>query len=172
MRNMLPLPRTDAVFDTSVWINLLATERVQAILDLVGMSVHLPSQVLRELRRHPITGRPFDPQKHPVPAFRSVKLARLRGNEADLFIELVAAPQGGGLGDGEAAAISVAVHRNAVLAIDERKARRLLAQRFPEVRLLRSSELLQPNRLAEGLGREIATECFEKALQYGRMHID
>ena len=168
---MLPLPRAGAVFDTSVWINLLATERAQAILDLLGADGHLPSQVLRELRRHPITGRPLDFNAHPVAALRGVNAARLGGNEADLFVELVAAPQGSALGDGEAAAIAVAVHRNAVLAIDERKARRILAQRFPQVPLIRSCDLLQSTILAEGLGSEIANECFEKALKHGRMHI-
>ena len=47
------------------------------------------------------------------------------------------------LDDGEAMTGALAIHRNALLATDDRKAIRVLGQRLPEHRILRTSELLK-----------------------------
>lgn len=54
--------------------------------------------------------------------------------------------------DGEAAACTLAVHRGGVLVSDERKARRIMSQAFPAIRLLTTSEVIKA--WAEGTGIE------------------
>ena len=54
------------------------------------------------------------------------------------------------LDDGEAMTGALAIHRNALLATDDRKAIRVLGQRLPESRILRTSELLKV--WADGVG--------------------
>lgn len=163
--------KTSAVFDASVWINLFATEKAGAIIDAFGVDIDLPPQVLRELRRDPVTNRPFDNLNHPALAIPSVRRSALAGAEIGLFLELVAAAPPNGLGDGEAAAMAIAVHRHSVLAVDERKARRILAERFPHVTILRSAEILNAPSVLAALGEVAAKECFAKAVRHGRMHV-
>ena len=44
------------VLDTSVLINLLATEAMEPILVALGVPCHAPEQVVTEIKRHPVTG--------------------------------------------------------------------------------------------------------------------
>ncbi len=160
------------VLDTSVWINLLATGAVEAILDALAVPCHAPDQVISEIRRHPVTGVIFPPDRHPLRQISSgVSILSLEGAELDLFLRIVAAPVGDALGDGEAAAIAVAVSRGLDLVIDDRKARRILRERFGQVRTYWTVDVLQAQRVVIALGRHRADECFAKARRFGRMHI-
>src|SRR5207245_9136609 len=100
------------VLDTSVWINLLATDAMEAILRALAVPCHAPEQVIAEIRRHPVTGMVFSSDKHPLrqPSV-GVQILSLQGAELDLFLEIVGAPAADALGDGEAAAIAMAVSR-------------------------------------------------------------
>lgn len=162
--------QTSAVFDTSIWINLFATEQAGAIISAIGFDIALPPQVLRELRRDPVTNQPFNRASHPALALPLVRQSALAGAEVGLFLELVAAAPPDGLGDGEAAAIAIAVQRSSVLAIDERKARRILAERFPHVTVVRSAEILNMPAVFDAIGEAAAKECIAKAIRFGRMH--
>ena len=54
------------VLDTSVWINLLATEAMEAILRALAVPCYAPEQVVTEVRRHPVTGAVFPRESHPL----------------------------------------------------------------------------------------------------------
>ena len=41
------------VLDTSVWLNLLATDAMEAILSGLAVPCYAPEQVVMEVRRHP-----------------------------------------------------------------------------------------------------------------------
>ncbi len=58
--------------------------------------------------------------------------------EAQLLIELATE-----LGDGEAQTAAIAIHRGYIVATDDRKARRLLAEHWPGVRVLTTTEILR-----------------------------
>ncbi|MPZ34127.1 MAG: hypothetical protein GEV13_24600 [Rhodospirillales bacterium] len=159
------------VLDTSVWINLLATDSMGVILSALGKPLYVPEQVEAELKRHPTTGATFTTRNHPLRRLSPrVSVLSLEGKEVDLFLEIVGAPVGDALGDGEAAAIAVAVHRGLDLIIDDRKARRILRERFGQIRAYWTVDLLNAHSVVDSLGRPLVDERFAKALRFGRMH--
>jgi predicted nucleic acid-binding protein len=160
------------VLDTSVWINLLATEAMEAILGALAVPCYAPEQVVTEIRRHPATGTTFPAEDHPLRQMSPrVSILSLEGEELDLFLKIVGAPAGEALGDGEAAAIAVAASRGLDLVIDDRKARRILRERLSQVRTHWTVDLLQARSVVAALGRPLVDECFAKALRFGRMHV-
>lgn len=160
------------VLDTSVWLNLLATEAMEAILEALAVPCHAPEQVIAEISRHPVTGAVFAPDGHPLRGMSSlVSIVSLRGAELGLFLGIVGASAGDALGDGEAAAIAVAVSRGLDLVIDDRKARRVLRERFGHVRTYWTVDLLRARPVASAFGRDRTEEHFAKARRFGRMHV-
>lgn len=167
-----PAKSAGLVLDTSVWINLLATEATEAILDALAISCHVPEQVLSEVKRHPNTGAIFSVDNHPLKKMApKVSILSLEGTELELFFDIVGAPAADALGDGEAAAIAVAASRGLDLVIDDKKARRILREHFSQVRTFWTVDLLQAHPVVAALGRPLADECFERALRFGRMHV-
>jgi predicted nucleic acid-binding protein len=160
------------VLDTSIWINLLATEAMEIILGALPVPCFAPEQVIAEVRRHPTTGETFTTEAHPLLQMSpKVSVISLGGAELDLFLEIVGAPAGDALGDGEAAAIAIAASRGLDLVIDDRKARRILRERFGQVRAHWSVDLLQASSVITVLGRSLVDEYFAKAVRFGRMHV-
>lgn len=158
------------VLDTSVWINLLATEEMNSIVRAIGHLCLVPDAVKNEVKRDPITNLVFTEPNHPLRNSRVIRRVELLEDEIDTFLGLVGVGGPRQLGDGEAAAIAVAVHRAAILAIDERKARRILQCEFTQVRLVRSIDVLRHDRVRRALGDQRVEECVAKARQFGRMH--
>lgn len=144
------------VLDTSVLINLLATEELEAILDALAVPCHAPEQVIDEITRHPVTGMAYSADRHPSLEISRLSILSLKNIELDLFLEIVGAPASDALGDGEAAAIAVAMSRGLDLVIDDRKARRILRERFNQVRTLWTVDLPQANSVVRVLGRRRA----------------
>ena len=160
------------VLDTSVWINLLATEAMEAILGALAVPCYAPEQVVTEVRRHPATGAAFPAERHPLRHMSPrVSISSLESKELDLFLELVGAPAGDALGDGEAAAIALAASRGLDLVIDDRKARRILRERFSQVRAHWTVDLLQASSVVAAFGRPQVDAYLAKALRFGRMHV-
>ncbi|MDP1616501.1 hypothetical protein [Phenylobacterium sp.] len=159
------------VLDTSVWINLLATGHASAIVKGLACPIAVPEQVLGELKLDPVTRRPFVGDIHPALQIPMVELVSLGGDELDIFVELVSADAPDRLGDGEAASIAIAWKRQLQLGIDEKKANRLLRERFSSIPAFRSTELLAHPSIALELGHATASDCYERAVRYGRMHI-
>ena len=159
------------VLDTSVWINLLATGRAKEIVEAIGIPVYVPEQVLDELRLDPVTRKPFLPGLHPVLESPRARIAPLSSSEMDTFVDLVGALAPDRLGDGEAASIAIAVNRNCRLCVDERKANRIVRERFSSIQTLRSTDILTHPALAAAFGPALAADCYELAVKYGRMHV-
>jgi hypothetical protein len=118
------------------------------------------------------TGIVFAFDKHPLrePSL-GVQIVSLQSAELDLFLEIVGAPAADALGDGEAAAIAIAVSRGLDLVIDDKKARRILRERFSQVRIYWTVDLLRARQVVNALGRYRADDCFAKAERFGRMHV-
>ena len=160
------------VLDTSVWINLLATEAANAIVAALPCACHAPQPVVAELVRDPITGVPFASNIHPLLQMAPhVSVVALDAAELELFLDLVGAPAVDALGDGEAATIAVAATRGLDLVIDDRKARRIVRERFGNAQVYWTVDLLRAAPVVAALGSSQAEICFEKARRYGRMHL-
>ena len=69
--------------------------------------------------------------------------------------------------DGEAASCAIAVHRNGTLVTDDRKARRIVGERFPTTSLLTTSELIKAwadgNDLDDGVLARVLLDVEERA---------
>lgn len=158
------------VLDTSVWINILATNSSATILTAIATEVLVPAQVLAEIVRDPITGLLYASDNHPLLAMEGVSVVRLTDTEAELFLQLVSPESGSRLGDGEAAAVALASQRRIILGLDERKARRVASANFPDLILTSSAELLEGQLVRDALGDVHAQECVRRAFEIGRMH--
>ncbi len=158
------------VLDTSVWINLLATEQPWTILHALGARCIAPEEVLGEVKRNPITQQVYSREKHPLRQQGSIEIAQLRDKELDLFLSLVSQNSADALGDGEAAVIAIAHVRQCAAALDERKARRIVRERFPEILVLRTVDILQDPSVKARLGEEASEAAFSKAKQFARMY--
>ena len=145
---------------------------MEAILDALSLPCHAPEQVVMEVKRHPATGLLFSVGDHPLrQSPPRVTIILLDGRELDLFLEIVGAPAADALGDGEAAAIAVAASRGLDLVIDDRKARRILRERFPSVRAHWTVDVLRAHSVVSALGPNLVDECIAKAQRFGRMHM-
>lgn len=159
------------VFDTSVWINLLATEEPFTIIGAFGAKCITPEEVVREITCNPITRQAYSQEKHLLRMRRDVQIVRLQEEERDLFLSLVAKNSTDALGDGEAAAIAVARIRRCAIAIDERKARRIIRKYFPEIPVLMTVDILRSPSVKTRLGEEALDAAFAKAVRFARMHV-
>jgi predicted nucleic acid-binding protein len=160
------------VLDTSVWLNLMATGAMETILDALAIPCYAPEQVVTEITRHPGTSTAIPAESHPLRRMSPrVTITSLADEGLDLFLEIVGAPAGEALGDGEAAAIAVAASRGLDLVIDDRKARRILRERFSRVRTYWTIDLFRASSVVTALGRTQVEEYIAKAVRIGRMHV-
>lgn len=131
-----PTGSAGLVLDTNVCINMLATEAVADLLGGLAIPCLVPAPVLAEVTRDPVTRATLPDVGHPLRGHAPrLGVVDLTVPEVDLFLDLVGAPAPDAIGDGEAAAIAVAVHRGLDIALDDRKARRIIGLRFPRLRM-------------------------------------
>ena len=87
------------------------------------------------------------------------------------FESLVVGPAVATLDDGEAATIAYALSTGAQVAIDERKASAICSQRFPELVVSSTVDLLAEAAVVEALGRDELSAAVFRALLHGRMQV-
>lgn len=132
---------TDAVCDACVFINLWATGRVDEILVANQLRIMVPEQVATECRMEPgstdlIVG---EPRRCAELIERGrLRVVTLGDNEVESYVQL-----GRELDDGEAAALAYAAVRSTTLLTDERKAIRIVSERFPQVAVIRTAALVR-----------------------------
>lgn len=166
------IARDGLVLDTSVWINLFATEAEKLIVATLGVKCYAPKPVVAEVKRNPVTGKSFAADDHPLSYMEPhVSVTSLKDKELDIFLQLVSAAALDGIGDGEASAIAIADQRGLDLVVDDIKARRIVKEKFREIRLLWTVDLLRASQLTAMLGDEQVNEYIYKARKYGRMHV-
>ena len=160
------------VLDTNICTNLLATEAVADLLGALAIPALIPAPVLGEVTRDPVTRASLPDTGHPLRLHAPLlTIVGLAAAEIALLLDLVGAPAPNALGDGEAAAIAVAVHRGLDIALDDRKARRIIRDRFPTLRTFWTVDLLRAPSVLKALGARRAADLFDRAKQHGRMHV-
>jgi len=116
------------LLDACVTINLMATDRLGEIAASLSLSFAVVEQVaaevghLRELIDGEVVVTPID--LHKQVAAGCLNIVELSAAELSTYVELAAI-----VDDGEAATIAIALHRGLPLATDDRKARRVCAER-------------------------------------------
>lgn len=157
------------ILDTSTILNFMGTGNPRLILQNLPEESFFPQAVLDEITREPISVKGsflVDLIKD-----RSIQVIDCTENMIELALDLAGAEAPDDLGDGESYAIACAVHSNSTMGIDDRKGRRILAERWPHLRAHFSIDLiLMASRRAKLLPIETADLVFF-ALKNTRMRV-
>lgn len=164
------LPSGTLVLDASVVINLLGTAQPVEILAGLRQRCVIEQKTLQEVKRHPIPG--FQLEERLEVLFRDglLEVVRMTDAEYEVFVELVHAPLGVRLGDGESAAIAIAL-RGASIVLDERRARRRVAERLPALATVSSLRLVLTSAHRQHWPECKAAELVAMARLHSRMGV-
>lgn len=167
----MPDPRCLMVVDTSVAINLNAAGCAAEILGALPYDVVVTDVVQGELLEDRRSGRGDAALLTMLVTTRRVRIVTLDEPALRVFGELVTGATAETLDDGEAATIAFAVAHGAVPAIDERKARRICAERFAALRLLSTADIFAGPAVEAALGHEALSDAVFSALRNARMRV-
>ena len=100
-----------------------------------------------------------------------VEIVQLDAKGEEYFGQLVVGAAQMTLDDGEAATIAYAVANSGIALIDERKANRICAQCFPELRIACTVDVFMHPDVQNQLGKEALADGVFHALCHGRMRV-
>ena len=92
-------------------------------------------------------------------------------NSLNIYEALIDGNASSTLDDGEAATIAYAIEVRGIAIIDEKKARRICGEGFPNLRLLSTADLLLDDLIGDALGRIGQAESIFNALISARMRV-
>jgi predicted nucleic acid-binding protein len=141
-------PAAPLVADASTIINLVASGSAEAVIAALPNRFVVVDVVPREL-----------------------EIVALPDEAASWFEELVVGSAVETLDDGEAATIACALALGGTALIDERKATRICAERFPQLRVACTVDLLTHPIIQERLGLALLADAVFRALRDGRMGV-
>lgn len=167
----MPGPETGAalVIDASVLINLLGCGAAEEVLVSLPHEVFIEHRALTEVLRDPSRNLPARDQRALLAQRQVLQERSLEGEAIDCFLELVAELDG--LDDGEAATIAYALDQSAIAVLDERKARRIVRERFPTLARISTAGLFRILLEQQRLGAERVRQLLLEALQRARMSV-
>ena len=161
---------TPIVADASVVINLIASEFATTILGPLGSPLRVPGEVEAELDRGRSRGRKDAEELARLVGGGQAEIVALGVAGIDHFPALVAGSMQDTLDDGEAAAIAHALEHGATVLIDEKKATRLCAERFPHLQVGSTVDLVGCAAVQSALGANLADAIFNM-LFVGKMRV-
>jgi predicted nucleic acid-binding protein len=159
------------VADTSVVINLIATDFASAIITALPQPLVVVDVVPEELETGRGRGRTDSERFSELVHAGIVNIVSLGDVGLQHFSELVAGPAADTLDDGEAATIAYAIEQCGRAFIDERKALRICSLRFPQLRIGCTVDLLTDPSVKTRLGAGALADATFNALQNGRMSV-
>lgn len=159
------------VMDTSIIINLNATGCVNRILEALPHRVAVLDVVVGELEYGRSKGRNDATMLADLAKAGLVTIASLDDAALLQFESLVVGASGDTLDDGEAATIAYAVSTNSCALIDERKAKRICATRFPQMHLGCTLDIMSHQAVQLALGQPGLADALHSALVSARMRV-
>lgn len=164
-------PAAIVVVDTSTVINLNATGCAREIVQAIPNKLVVADVVTGELDEGRRRGRPDADLLGELVVADLVEIVKLDDPAVLHFEKLVVGPAAITLDDGEAATIAYAIRHAGIAVIDERKATRICAQMFPELRIGCTVDILSHPEVLRSLGKDTLAEAVFKALYHGRMRV-
>jgi predicted nucleic acid-binding protein len=159
------------VADTSTVINLIATGSAEEILSALPHRVVVVDVVLTELESGRARGHTHADRLAELVDRATVDIVSLGTPGMTEFERLVIGDAVDTLDDGEAGTIAYAVEHSAVALIDERKAERICADRYPSLHLASTVDVLTYEPVSRSLGSERLADAIYNALRLGRMRV-
>jgi predicted nucleic acid-binding protein len=159
------------VADTSTIINLNATGCAADILTALPYRVVAVDVVRDELENGRAKGRSDASKFAALVAANLIDVVVLGSDGLNHFEGLVIGAASETLDDGEAATIAYATEADAVALIDEHKAIRLCASRFPKLRLGSTVDLFAHPSVRSALGISGLADAVHRALIDARMRV-
>ena len=161
------------IADTSVVINLNATQCAETILAALPNPFLVVSEVVLELESGLQTGRNDAAALDAWHTSGRVQIVTFGDTGAQHFFNLVSGPAAQTLDDGEAATIALALEMepHAIPLIDERKANRICANRFAHLVKGSTIDLLAQDDVQADLGSVQLADAVFNALLGGRMRV-
>ncbi|MCM0609860.1 MAG: hypothetical protein KA711_12865 [Ideonella sp. WA131b] len=170
-RPSLPEPPALLIADASVIINLNATGCAEQIVRALPHRVAVVDVVVDEVENGLRKGRQDAIKLAALINANVLEVVKL-GPQGLLYFEaLVVGSAGETLDDGEAATIAYAVEAGACALIDERKARRLAAERHAAIPLGCTADLLASAEFEHAIGVAAVAEAVHNALICARMRV-
>ncbi|MDE2716966.1 MAG: hypothetical protein OXI33_08115 [Chloroflexota bacterium] len=164
-------PGAPVVTDASVIINLVATGTAPEIINAFPNRFLATTNVRRELLEGRGRGHGSWEGLEALIVDGSIKPVELQRSDEPVYRSLVEGEARETLDDGEAATIAYAVGRGAVALIDECKARRICAERFRELRLASTADVLLHGLVRDGLGVARQRDAIFRALRDAKMQV-
>ncbi len=164
-------PGAPLVTDASVIINLVATRTAAEIVDAFPNRFLATANVRRELWEGRGRGHGSWEGLEALIVDGSIEPVELQRSDEPVYRSLVEGEAQETLDDGEAATIAYAVGHGAVALIDERKARRICAERFPRLRLASTADVLLHGLVKDGLGGAGQRDAIFRALRDAKMQV-
>jgi predicted nucleic acid-binding protein len=167
------MPDADAVVvaDTSVIINLNATEQAAEILSSLPFRIVLTDIVAAELTEDRRNGRRDAELLAALVTAGHTQVVSLGEAGLEVFGELVIGPAAETLDDGEASTIAYAVEHGLAPVIDERKGLKICGARFPLLRPKSTVDLFADPAVVSALGRDRLGDAAFLALRNARMRV-
>ena len=159
------------VLDTSAVINILGCGRSELLLRSLGRQCVVEERVLAELTHHPI---PLNDAKTEIEHLKHeglITVDQMSDEDYEVFLEIAAASGRPGLGIGESAAIALAANPKTrhSLVLDDRKARKQIAAKFPAIEVISSVRLLLEAGRTGGLSLGETRDLFVAAIDNASM---
>lgn len=164
-------PSAQLVADASTIINLIATGCARDIFSALPNHVVVVDVVPGELEAGRQRGREACDRLKELVAAAVIDIVELNDDATLHFEELVIGPAATTLDDGEAATIAYALAHAGTPLIDERKATRICAERFPQLRLACTVDVLSHPEVQHQLGAQALADAVFNALDGGRMRV-
>ena len=170
-RSCLTDPTVHIVADASVAINLNATRRSEDILDALPNRVLVVDEVSLELEAGRHSENSDADALSILVSTNRIEIVRLGEVGLGKFRNLTAGSTSETLDDGEASTIAYAIEHEAIAMIDERKANRICAERFPALHIGCTVDILAHPNVQTSLGLEGLGDAVFNALYHGRMRV-
>lgn len=164
-------PSAKLVFDASTAINLNATGCAAKVLRALPHPVILTDVAQGELLNDFRSGRHDGDLVAELIAAGLMRVENIADLKQPLFEDLVIGHGQNTLDDGEAATVAFAIEHGIIPVLDERKARRICAERFPAQQIASTIDLLCHDSVVNALGTPELGDAVFSALQHARMRV-
>ena len=161
---------TPLVLDASVIINIVGTNIHSKILAALKRPIYIEETVYKEFTVDPRTGKSSESFLMEMCTHDLIKIVSLSDSQYETFIELTGAQPPDDLDDGEAASISYAYGLSEI-AVDDRKAIRIIRENFPTLISHTTLDILCSQSVVSELGVKALSIAIQNARANARMGI-